>query len=253
MRKSKNKTALSLMLALAVASVFTMSSFAASKARDPTTAASLDYEDKGLLGLPTGKVIGTGEISVDGNEAENGVTVLSGSTVATGADGNATIELGSLGRVKLLPNSMVTVTLSPNMVVLTIGRVGRVIQSLPSDVIGRVRIQGEEARLAVEAGQVEVKSSEGQRVLSAGQETAFGQTTEAIANGGAVFMVEGGSRQASNTDPQTSHKGGYATAGAGGILVLVGVAAAITGGVLYGSNNGTIQAEVPPKPSQVVP
>lgn len=249
MRNSKNKTALSLVLALAVASVFTLSSFAASKAREPTTAAS---SDKGILALPTGKVIGTGQISVDGNEAESGVTVLSGSTVATGADGNATIELGSLGQVKLLPNTMVTLTLSPDMVVLTIGRVGRVIQSLPSGVIGRVRIQGEEARLAVEVGQVEVKSSQGQRMLNAGQETAIDPATEAIANGGAVFMVEGDSTRASSKSSQTSHKGGYATAGTGGLIALIGVAAAITGGVLYGSN-GTSQADVPPRPSRVTP
>src|ERR1700752_3686686 len=110
MIRSNYKPALSLIVASAVASAFTISSFAASRPREPTTPAPLAVQEyKGILGLPAGRLIGTGRITIDGNEAQSGVTVLSGSTVETGPDGYATIDLGSLGRIELQPNTAVFV------------------------------------------------------------------------------------------------------------------------------------------------
>src|SRR6476659_120555 len=187
MIRSKYQPALCLILASAVASVFTFSSFAASRPREPTPPRRVIEKEKGILGLPSGRLIGTGRITIDGNEAQSGVTVLSGSTVATGPDGYATIDLGSLGRIELQPNTTVLVTLSPNRVVVKIAGLGRVVQSLPSGVTGPTRIDGGQARLAVTLGKVELKSGGDQRTLNAGEEGPFNSSNEATASGNAVF------------------------------------------------------------------
>ncbi|MEK6304142.1 MAG: hypothetical protein AABO41_25930 [Acidobacteriota bacterium] len=248
MSRSKYKPALSLLLASAVASVFAISSFAASKPREPTPGvSSTNHEGKGILGLPSGRLIGTGQITVDGSEAQSGVTVLSGSTVATGADGNATIELGALGRIELQPNTTVLVTLAPDMVAVKIIRVGRVVQSLPSGVRGHTRIEGGKARLAVSLGQVEVKSGSDQRTLGAGDESSVSPAGELLANGNVAFTIDDGSARASS-----ARKGGYVSAGAVGMVALAGVAAAATGVVLSNrSDSGS--SEALPRPSTVVP
>jgi len=246
MSRSTYKPALSLMLASAVASVFTFSSFAASRPREPTPPAKAIH--KGILGLPAGRLIGTGRMTVDGNEAQSGATVLSGSSVATGVDGYATIDLGSLGRIELQPNTTVLVTLSPNKVVVTIASLGRVVQSLPSGVIAETKIDGGLARLVVTQGQVELKSGRDQRTLNAGEDSPFNSSSEALASGSAVFAVEQGSARASSA----SHKGGYVSAGGVGIIALVGVAAAATG-VVLSNRSETGNSQALPRPSTVVP
>lgn len=245
MSRSKYKPALSLLLASAVASVFTISSFAASRPREPTPVPKTIHS---ILGLPTGKLIGTGRITIDGDEAQSGATVLSGSTVATGADGYATIDLGTLGRIELQPNTAVLVTLSSNKVVVKIASLGRVVQSLPSGVIGETRIDGGLARLAVTQGQVELKSGRDQRTLNAGEDSPFNSGSEALASGSAVFAVEQGSARASGA----YHKGGYVSAGGVGLIALVGAAATATG-VVLSNRGGSGNSQVLPRPSTVVP
>lgn len=247
MSRSKYKPALSLLLASAVASVFAISSFAASRPREPTPGVSASHGEMGLLGLPTGRLVGTGQITVDGSEAQSGVTVLSGSTIATGADGNATIELGSLGRIELQPNTTVLVNLAPDLVTVKVVRVGRVIQSLPSGVKGQTRIEGGKARLAVTLGLVEVRSGQHQRTVGAGDESSVSPAGELLASGNVVFTIEEGSGRASTA----ARNSGYVSAGAVGMVALAGVAAAATGVVLSNRSSGSSGSL--PRPSTIVP
>lgn len=245
MIRSNYKPALSLIMASAVASVFTISSFAASRPREPTPPPQAAQKHNGILGLPAGRLTGTGHIAIDGNDAQSGVTVLSGSTVATGPDGYAMIDLGSLGRIELQPNTALLVTFSPNRVVTKIAGLGRVSQSLPSGVIGQTTIDSGQARLAVTLGQVEVKSGRDQITLNAGQESPFNSSNEAVASGSAVFAVEQGPARTSSPGDD------YISAGKVGVIALLVLAAGATGVVL--SNRDKTDTPALPRPSTVVP
>jgi hypothetical protein len=241
------------MLALTISSVFTLSSFAASNPTKLNGENRNGLKGENLLDLPTGRLVGTGQLMIDGNEAQSGVTVLSGSSVATGPDGNAAIELGTLGRIELEPNTVVTLMFSPNLVLVNISSVGRVVQSLPPGVMAHLNIQREHSRLEVRRGLVEVKSAERVRTLAAGEEGSFDHAAEAISKGDAEFVVEGSATRASAGNAGTSPNGGYISAGKIGLVALAGTAAAITVGVLSGRNDSSTRTTTPPKPSTIVP
>ena len=84
--------ALSLALAVTVSSVFSLRSFAAIEA----TARTVE---------PIAQTCGTlavkaGTVTINGNIAQTGATVMSGSVVSTGA-GEAVIDMGPLGRIEI--------------------------------------------------------------------------------------------------------------------------------------------------------
>jgi len=56
---------------------------------------------------PSGELSVSGQVTVNGQAAISGATVFSDSVVATGANSSATISLGKLGRVELLPNTSI--------------------------------------------------------------------------------------------------------------------------------------------------
>src|SRR5262245_48112500 len=114
--KIRFRAVVSSVLAFTVASVFTFSSFAATTKKGPTGGNAGGRVGKTLLDSPTGRLVGTGRVTIDGDEARSGATVLSGSTIATARDGNAGIELGSLGRFELHPNTTITLMFTPNSV-----------------------------------------------------------------------------------------------------------------------------------------
>ena len=54
---------------------------------------------------PSGELSVSGQVTVNGQTAISGATVFSDSTIATAANSGATVSLGKLGRVELLPSS----------------------------------------------------------------------------------------------------------------------------------------------------
>jgi hypothetical protein len=58
----------------------------------------------GQAGL-SGELSVSGQVTVNGQPAISGATVFSDSTITTAANSSATISLGKLGRIELLPNS----------------------------------------------------------------------------------------------------------------------------------------------------
>lgn len=224
--KVKSKAVISFALALATASVFTLSAFAASNTGGAAT------ESRPVVRVennsPTGRLTGTGRFTIDGDQAQNGAAVLNGSTVATGDASSATIDLGLAGRIELRSNTTITLSLSPNAV--------------------GIRVASERARLSVLSGQVEVKSTASARTLKAGEEASFDGAIEASAASGSVLAVESGADSNKKTAAPTSS---FISAGAAGVITLVGLATAITLGVMAGSNDEETQQL--PRPSTVVP
>jgi len=73
----------------------------------------------------SGELSVSGQVTVNGQAAISGATVFSDSVVATGANSSATISLGKLGRVELMPNSSLKVSFTDNNIsgALDAGRV----------------------------------------------------------------------------------------------------------------------------------
>jgi hypothetical protein len=242
------RAVVSLVLAFVVASVFTLSSFAASTKKGPTGGNVGGRIGKTLLDAPKGRLVGTGRVTIDGDEARSGATVLSGSTIATATDGNAGIDLGSLGRFELQPNTTITLMFTPNSVQVRMNGGGLTAHTLPG-VTCRVTLLSTYTKVIVASGEVKVNSAGTDRNLVSGQESRFMQGSEATTMGESVFTAEGDSdrRVAAAT-----HGGGRTVSGgAAGAITLAGLAGGVALGVALGSNNSGRSPL--PKPSTVVP
>lgn len=249
MGKSKKfRAAISLALTLAVASVFALSSLAASNSREAASAGRLDD----LSSAPAGKLMGTGHFTIDGEEAQPGASVLSGSTIATGSDGNAVIDLGSLGRIELRPNTTIKVAFAGNSVSVSLDHAGSMAQSLPTGVAGQLILLGEHARLSVVRGEVEVNSAGNARTLHTGEQSTFNNPAEVITTGDAVLVADRSSADKHEDDAAPSH-GKYVSGGTAGVIAMAGVATAVTIGVIAGSGNNRSSNPLTPRPSRVVP
>jgi len=248
--EAKHRVAISTVLALAVVSVFTLSTFAASNINhSPAGVKAISRLGKLRLDVPVGKLIGTGRMIIDGEEAPSGATVLSGSKIATGPDGNATIDLGSLGRIELRPNTTITLVFSSVSVQVDMSGGGAMAQWVPSGVEGQVRTSSPQVRFLVTRGQIEVKSARSTRKLFAGEAGTFADQAEAFASGDTLLVAEyGGSRDKAGA---VSHSGRSTSAGLGGAVALAGIAGGVALGVMAGRNDRTISTL--PKPSTVVP
>lgn len=252
MGKSKKfRAAISLALTLAVASVFALSSFAASTSREAAPGEPSAGRLDDMSSAPAGKLMGTGHFTIDGEEAQPGASVLSGSTIATGSDGNAVVDLGSLGRIELRPNTTIKVAFANSSVSVSLDHAGSIAQSLPTGVAGQLILQGERARLSVVRGEVEVNSAGNARTLHAGEQGTFNNPAEVITTGDAVLVADRSSDK--NEDDQAPSHGKYVSGGVAGVIAMAGVATAITAGVIAGSGNSRSSSPLTPRPSQVVP
>ncbi len=250
------RSGLSLALALALTTVFSLGAFAA-----PSTemAAGSSFDDPSASSTLSGMLTGMGRVTINGNAAQTGATILSGSTIATGKDGSASIDLGPLGQVELQPNTSVTLVLMPGMVHLMVDRFGVVSQSVPSGVIGRVKMQSRTARFSVARGHVEVSSSGGQQALNGGEEDSFDGTSEATVSGDTSFQIESENDDDTKDQPDQDDGDGppvknstYVGPGPAGYIALAGLAGAIALGVMAGSNSSS-GGGIPPRASEIVP
>jgi hypothetical protein len=75
-----------------------------------------------------------GQVSLNGNAAAKGATILSDGSVTTGARSSAVVSLGKLGRVELLPDSTMKLSYSDSNFSLSMLSAGRVRVSSSSGV-----------------------------------------------------------------------------------------------------------------------
>lgn len=213
---TKLRPVLSFLISLGVLSFYSLSSYALSSG-GPATAEHA-AEPVTADGTPTGVLTGSGLITLNGNPTRSGATIFSGSMIATGEDGVASIDLGQLGRVVLRPQSSVLLSFAADLV--------------------EARIPCEKVRIAVTRGLVEVKSPE-IASIRAGEEGRYTGTTEAFTRGGTNFLIECGDRRFP----------GYIYPPLAGIIGMVALAGGITTGVV---KNGR-ETPRPPTPSPFVP
>jgi hypothetical protein len=140
----------------------------------------------------TGSLSVVGEVTVDGQKVISGSTFFSDSTIVTALNSSAILSLGRLGRIELLANSSLNLTLGDNGITGTMysGR-GRI--STPAGVAvnivtrdGAVKVDGKQATsfnvntenvstfVATESGLAELKSGEVVNEVAAGENGVAG-------------------------------------------------------------------------------
>ena len=198
MKSSYVKASLSLALAVTVSSVFSLRSFAAIEA----TARSVE---------PIAQTCGTlavkaGTVTINGNIAQTGATVMSGSVVSTGS-GEAVIDMGPLGRIELGDHTTATVICEGGSI--------------------RVRTNCDKTKVEVKTGQVAIETPKTE-TLAAGQTETYDGGINATAPAGVDVELECVGKKAA---------GGYVTAGWLGLLALIGVGAGVAIGVGLGEGD----------------
>jgi hypothetical protein len=152
----------------------------------------------GTPGAPWGEMSVSGDVTVDGQKAISGGTFFSGSTIVTAANSSATLSLGTLGRIELLPNSSLSVSLARNGIagLFCAGR-GRFstpegVQVNLSTEDASVIVNGSEATsftvntekgstiVATETGLAELRSGAGVEEVAAGESAVAGAEPQAI-------------------------------------------------------------------------
>src|SRR5262249_13051205 len=98
------RSLISFALAAAIATVFSLSSLAAPNLGPSEVPPPTVQDCSGTL------TVKSGNVTINGNAAQTGATVMSGSVIATSSSGKAIVDLGPLGRLELGDNTTVTVT-----------------------------------------------------------------------------------------------------------------------------------------------
>jgi hypothetical protein len=179
-----------MLLAIALVAVFSFGSLASSVGRDAIDESAIDAIP--VVQLPTGTVTIQGRVNINGHEAKTGATIVSNSTVWTGASSHAQIELGAFGQVEVHSLSEIVLSMSGNQVTAVMAKCGGVTETVPAGMTGVVTIlqQGLDHKVKVYRGQVTVKYGQGkEKTVSAGDTDKFDDATEVIAQGDALFKV----------------------------------------------------------------
>jgi hypothetical protein len=235
----------SLLVVLSVAAALTFNSFAAPRTVQKVSPPVADE----AASVPSGTLAGSGGITINGNPAQAGATILSGSTIATGADGIASVQIARLGRIGLARNTSIGLTFTENRVEVVINNCGSVSESLEPGVVGVVRIRSEITHFVVTRGRLEVRATDGSHSLSDGEEALITNASEAITSGNSAFSLETCTDVASEGQKNKKPAGGYVNAGAVGVIALATTAGGIALGVMAGQNSRVVA----PKASTVVP
>src|SRR5262245_56573740 len=169
MQKLNSKAVLSAVLALAVSSLFCLSSLTTFASNSEVTT-DANRTPTGFSKSPAGVLAGTGTLALNGISTEAGATVFSGSIITTGHDGIATVDLGPVGRFVVRPRTSVTVTTSPGSATIS----------------DRARA----TRVSVMRGEVMVSSEGAALTLKSGENALFTDAIDATMSCDTVFTIQ---------------------------------------------------------------
>jgi len=197
------RATLSLALALAVTSVFTLRSFASVEPNiDPVDLAFVQ-DCQGTL------TVKDGSVNVNGNTAQTGATVMNGSVIATASNGRAEIDFGAAGRILLGRGTTVTIDCAGGTL------------SVRSNCSGKTEIE-------VKSGSANVTSPSTDSIAAGKQGRYDGPTAFTVAAGSVIEV-----------DCEGNRKAGGAIIGPGlvGILALLGIGTAVAVGIAVGEGD----------------
>ncbi len=172
-----SRTPLTLALAVAILSMYSMVALAA--------------PGQGQTG-PSGDLSVVGEVSVNGTSAISGATVFSDSTVTTAKGSSAVVSLGKLGRVEILPDSTLKLSFTDTGVTgqLDAGRVrlstssgisavvmtkdGSAVADNKQPNVFTVDVECGNTVVATQSGHVELRAGSSVKQIAAGSQDAAG-------------------------------------------------------------------------------
>ncbi len=162
-------------LAIAVLSVYSMVSLAA----------------PGQQG-PAGELSVSGKVTVNGQSAISGATVFSDSTIVTGPNSSATVSLGKLGRLELLPGTTLKLSFTDNSISGMLDS-GRMQVSVPQGIatsfstkdatvvsdttqadVFTIDLECGNTIVATQTGKTELRAGDRTQQVAAGQDAAAG-------------------------------------------------------------------------------
>jgi len=194
----------------------------------------------------SGQLVSTGNVVINSAEVSNGATVLPGSRITVKAPVQATINLGALGKVDVLPNSDFTIDFTGNSVTIKLNY-GTVTLTTQSGISGEVTSPCSGVRISVAQGNVTVKGSDKTDNLTAGK-SARVASPDATTTGGSAFTAAAGACGGAPTNG-TAQTGGTGAGGAGGsslpsalTIAIIGgsVAAAVAAGIALGGRPNNV-------------
>jgi hypothetical protein len=192
------KAIMSVAVAAALTSFFTLRTLAAPEITAAAPAPIVAQDCTGTL------TVAEGTVTINGNSAQTGATVMSNSTISTSSGGRAVIDLGQLGRVELEGGTTATILC-----------VGNTIVARP----------GCDVEVEVSQGQVTGDN----KTVTAGEEEDFDTGTELTAPAGSVFSL----------DCEDDAAGAFWIGpGVWGVIALIGVGAGIITGIAIGDEDG---------------
>jgi hypothetical protein len=200
---SYSRASISLVVAIAVVAAFTLNSFAAPEINKPVAKPNPLQDCTGTL------TVKSGQVNINGNAAQTGATMLSGSTVTTNSNGEAIIDLGAIGQVELGENTTATITC-----------VGGLLE---------IRTNCSRTEVEVRRGAVDIKAPKIE-TLAVGQKNkeTYGDSVQLTSMGGVYIKIECEGRKAA---------GLWFGPGLLGLLALIGVGAGVAIGVGLGDGD----------------
>jgi hypothetical protein len=120
--------------------------------------------------------------------------VTNGDTIASGPDGDASVELGPLGRIQLRPNTTIKISLSSNNCHVTIERCGSFTQSLPAGIASQVTMaRSASVEVAVSKGEAKIKyrsaKSDSDKILKTDETNTFDDLAEVSSTGESALTI----------------------------------------------------------------
>ena len=195
LRTSYSRAAMSLVLTMAIATVFTLHSFAAPEVNKSMGDSIPSQDCTGTL------TVKAGQVTINGNAAQTGATVLTGSVISTSSNGKAIVDLGALGRVEIGDNTTVTLTCLANLL--------------------EIKTTCSKTEVEVRRGTLDVKSPKTE-TLVAGKKEHYDGGIDATSTAGVDVKVECEGRKAG---------GLFVGPGLLGLLALIGLGAAVAIGI----------------------
>lgn len=214
LRTSYPRAPISIVLAMAVVTLFTLRAFAAPEVSKPAADPNLIQDCAGTL------TVKSGQVTINGNPAQTGATVMTGSVLSTSSNGKAIVELGALGRVEVGDNTTVTLICAAGLL--------------------EIKTNCAETEVEVRRGTLDVKVPK-QETLSAGQKKDYDGSVEATSTGGIDVKVECEGRRAG--------AGPFIGPGLLGLLALIGIGAAVAIGIAIGDEGGSEGPTTPTSPT----
>jgi len=204
----------------------------------PTAGAASPYQVSGQL-------VSTGNVVVNSAEVPNGGTILPGSRITVKAPVQATINLGSLGKVDALTNSDFTLDFTANSVTVTLNY-GTVTLTTQSGIAGEVKTPGS-VRVQVAQGNVSVKTDDKTDSLGGGKQERVAKPADITSNGPSTFTVSGSGAGPTNGPVTTGGTAGAGGAGASSLpnaltIAIIGgsIAAAVGAGIALGGRPNNV-------------